>query len=120
MLDWFKSLLGVDRVVESGMKIVDKLAGTDVTGKEKIEYFLKYQEITKHQSPARRVLAFLFAIVWTLLVLTWLVSTGLSYGMNWSQALSFADDVMKFMEGHVTQPMNIIIGFYFAMSVFKK
>ena len=41
-------------------KIVEKLAGTDFTAKEKADYILKYMETTKHQSPTRRILAILF------------------------------------------------------------
>ena len=55
-----KSIFGFEGVGESALKIVEKLAGTDFTAKEKADYILKYMETTKHQSPTRRILAVLF------------------------------------------------------------
>jgi hypothetical protein len=120
MINFFKSLLGMDKVVDSGMKIVDRIAGTDWLPDKKADFILKYMEATKHQSPARRMIAFMFAFVWVLMVAIWLLSTAAFHLLGSQSSLGLADSVLEFMGDHVTQPMNIIVAFYFVTHIIKK
>ncbi len=57
-----KSIFGFEGVGESALKIVDKIAGTDWTPEQKAEYTLKVMEAKKHESPARRVMAYMIPL----------------------------------------------------------
>lgn len=120
MFGFFKSLLGMDKVVDSGMKIVDRIAGTDWLPDKKADFILKYMEATKHQSPARRMIAFMFAGAWLLMTVLWLASMAAFHLLDSQASLGFADSIMQFMGDHVTQPMNIIVAFYFVTHIIRK
>ena len=119
-MKWLKEILGMDKVVETGMRIVDRIAGTDWTPDQKADFILKHQEATKHQSPARRLLAFVFASFWLILSLCWLISSGVGIYLGMDSGIQFANAVKVFMSEHVTQPMNIIVAFYFVSHIIKK
>ena len=114
-----KAVLGLDGVVDSALKIVDKLAGTDFTAKERADYLLKYMEVTKYQSPTRRLLAILFASEQFMLVTVWVVSQGAHRIFDHIGAGLFASDINLFLQSNVNIAMGTIIGFYFLIGVKK-
>ena len=114
-----KSVFGFEGVGESALKIVDKLAGTDFTAKEKADYILKYMETTKHQSPTRRILAVLFMSEQIMLVTVWLLSTAANRLLEHAGAGLLAADVNAFLQSNVNISLGLIISFYFIIGVKK-
>ncbi|BAV81137.1 hypothetical protein [Vibrio phage CKB-S2] len=129
----FKKLLGLEPVVESATKIIDKIAGTDWTPKEKAQWVLDYQNATKHQSLPRRLIAISVAFVWLLCVLIWLVCTiwlnlagagdvpsGELVPTAANAAIGIQADVERFMAEQVDKPFNLILSFYFLTQLVKR
>lgn len=120
MWELLAKVFGASGVTDSALKIVDKLAGTDWTAKEKAQYVLDYQEATKHQSPARRFIAVCIALVWVVLILSWLAGT-IAGRFFMDGALNagtvFAADVSAFVALNITDPFNIILAFYFTTQI---
>ena len=114
-----KSVFGFEGVGESALKIVDKLAGTDFTAKEKADYILKYMETTKHQSPTRRILAVLFMSEQIMLVTVWIFSRAADRLMQLPGAGLLAEDINLFLQSNVNVSLGLIIGFYFIIGVKK-
>lgn len=120
MWDKLAGIFGFSGVADSALKIVDKLAGTDWTAKEKAQYVLDYQNVTKHQSPARRFIAICIMIVWVILILSWLAGSmiGRFYlDGTLNAGTVFAADVSAFIALNITDPFNIILAFYFTTQI---
>ena len=114
-----KSLFGFDGVGESVLKIVDKIAGTDFTAKEKAAYVLEYMEKTKYQSPTRRALALLYISEQIMLVTVWIFSKAAHRLMDHAGAGLLANDINMFLQDNVNINMGLIIGFYFLLGAKK-
>ena len=107
MWNWVKSFFGMSKVMDTANDAMRKLGGLDeLNSKERLEGFVTILEATKHQSPARRFIATLVALVWAILILAWLLGSWL-YG---SAEVAYIKDFMKEV---VAEPFNYIIGFYF-------
>jgi len=120
MWDKLAAIFGFSGVADSALKIVDKLAGTDWTAKEKAQYVLDYQSATKHQSPARRFIAMCIMVVWVILILSWLAGSmvGRFYlDGTLNAGTVFAADVSAFIALNITDPFNIILAFYFTTQI---
>lgn len=120
MWDKLVAIFGFSGVGDTALRIVDKLAGTDWTAKEKAQYVLDYQEATKHQSPARRFIAICIALIWVSLVLTWTVASVIgrfAYDTALSPGTVLAADISAFMDLNITNPFNIILAFYFTTQI---
>lgn len=137
-----KAFFSFQGVANSALKIVDKLAGTDWTSKEKAEWLLKYQEATKHQSPARRFIAVAFTLGMALFGFSYLMSgavaqvyifiatTGdtlaqVAASQNLAEIrakplLSFQNNCYVYMKEVLVSPMTWILGFYFAVDIGSK
>ncbi|QGT52250.1 TMhelix containing protein [Vibrio phage MZH0603] len=123
MIALLSKLFAFDSVVNTGTKIIDKIAGTDWTSKEKAEWLLKYQEATRHQSLARRFIALSVTVIWCLLVTVMIVSYIIGNIFSIPEVLMIAKDMKMVMKDLVVEPMNLVIGFYFAINIiqgFKK
>lgn len=123
MIALLSKLFAFDSVVNTGTKIIDKIAGTDWTSKEKAEWLLKYQEATRHQSLARRFIAISVTFIWCLLVTVMIVSYIVGNIFGIPEVLMIAKDMKMVMKDLVVEPMNLVIGFYFAINIiqgFKK
>jgi hypothetical protein len=123
MLALLSKLFAFDSVVNTGTKIIDKIAGTDWTSKEKAEWLLKYQEVTRHQSLARRFIAISVTVIWCLLVTVMIFSYIIGNIFGIPEVLMIAKDMKMVMKDLVVEPMNLVIGFYFAINIiqgFKK
>ena len=137
-----KAILGFDGVANTALKIVDKIAGTDWTPKEKSEFLLKYQEATKHQSPARRFIAIAFTVGMALFgfaylsagavahIYIFIATTGetlaeVSASQNLAEIrikplLTLQNDSYVYMKEVLSNPMTWILGFYFAVDIGSK
>jgi len=123
MIALLSKLFAFDSVVNTGTKIIDKIAGTDWTSKEKADWLLKYQEATRHQSPARRFIAISITVVYCLMLIVMVVSYIIGNIFSQPEVLMIAKDMKMVMKDSVSEPMNLVIGFYFAINIiqgFKK
>lgn len=112
-----KSAFGFDGVGESALKIVDKIAGTDWTPKEKAQFVLDHATATKYQSPTRRIIAVVYLFIWSILVLSWVASSAYGHALNAPNSLKLAKDIYDFMGNNVNVYMNGILAFYFLIGV---
>jgi hypothetical protein len=114
-----KSIFGFDGVGETALKIVDKIAGTDWTAKERAQFTLEYMEKTRYQSQTRRMIATLIAFEWFLMSTTWLFCKVSHRLFEQASAGLLAGDIQSFMVSDVNILMNALIGFYFVLGVKK-
>lgn len=141
-LTGIKSFFAFDGVANSALKIVDKIAGTDWTPKEKASFMLEYQQATKHQSPARRFIALAFTLGFALFGATYLLAgithyiyiffaTGgdtlaeIAASQNIAEIkakplLQLQNDMLTYCKSTIMQPLNIILGFYFLVDIGSK
>lgn len=117
MIAFIKSLFSIDGVVTTATKLIDKIAGTDWTSKEKAQFVLDYQKTTKHQSPARRFIATMVVMVWTFLITTLAIAYVIGNITESPTVLMIAKDIKAIMADLVKEPFNYIIGFYFAAGI---
>lgn len=130
-----KAFFSFEGVANSALKIVDKIAGTDWTPKEQADWILKYQEATKHQSPARRFIAIAFTLGMALFGFTYLASgclaslyvffasngdtlAQLTNSQNLAEIrvkplIELQNDCIIYMKDVISNPMTVILGFYF-------
>jgi hypothetical protein len=100
---------------------IRKIGGlNEMTPKEKSQYILDYMAATKHQSPIRRLIAFLLTFMYVSVIVVWLVSAGFGFIGDSVPALEFAGQVKVFMTDVIVQPFNIILSFYFVTQIAGK
>lgn len=119
LFDGLKKIFGFEGVGETALKIVDKIAGTDWTPKEKAEYTLKYMEATKYQSPTRRVLAILYMSEQFMLCTVWVVTSAMFRLAGIEGAGEFATDINEFLQSNVNVGLGVIVSFYFLLGAKK-
>lgn len=134
-----KAFFSFEGVANSALKIVDRIAGTDWTSKEKAEWMLKYQEATKHQSPARRIIAVSFTVGFALFGFVWLCTTvsyhvymfasvsgdtlaAVTASQNLHQIkamplLQLSNDISVFLKEIFQEPLTWILSFYFVIDI---
>lgn len=118
---FFAGLFSSSKMQDTAIDALRKIGGLDeMNAKEKSEYILAYMAATKHQSTARRLIAFMFTMAFMVLLLTWLVSAGLGYYAGIMAALEFAGAVKIILVDLVVQPVNLILTFYFLVQVGQK
>ena len=77
-------------------------------------------EATQHQSPIRRLIAFLLTFLYASVIMLWLISAGVGYYLDVPVALEAAGAVKMFMGDVIVQPFNIILSFYFVTQIAGK
>lgn len=117
MISYIKSFFSQSKVVDTALRVVDKVAGTDWTPDQKADFVLKYQEATKHQSPARRLIATIIVIEQFLLVMLWAILSFLNHIMGSSGAGEFATEISSFLQSNVNITLDIIVSFYFIIGI---
>ena len=120
MWPWLTALFGISGVTDTALKIIEKVSGTDWSDKEKAQFVLDYQNATKHQSPARRVIAIAIAFVWAVLVMSWFVASAVGrfvYDAALNPGTVLAADISAFIDLNITSPFNIILAFYFTTQI---
>lgn len=142
ILAGLKAFFGYSGVANSALKVFDKLAGTDITPKEQLDFVLQWVTSTKHQSPARRFIAVAFTVGFALFGFTYLVSGVIAYfyvffasdGATLAQVtasqnlaeirvkplLQLQNDSLIYAETTLKNPISIILGFYFAIGAVSK
>lgn len=129
LVDFIKGLFSSSKLVDTAVDGLRKIGGLDdMNPKDKAQFLLDYHNATKHQSPTRRLIAILFVVGLMLFTFIWLVATvlfriGMAFG--WSPALNgqmdlLADDIFMMCKEILFQPVNLIIGFYFAVDIARK
>lgn len=118
---FFVSMFGSTKLQDTAIDGLRKVGGLDeMTQREKSEYILKYIEISKYQSPVRRLVAFTLTALYSLVVLFWLASSGVGYLADYLPALELSGALRGFMESVLVQPFNIILSFYFVTQIATK
>ncbi len=115
---FFTAMFSSSKVQDLAIDGIKKIGGlNEMTPKEKSDYILAYMAATKHQSPIRRLIAFMLTALYALVILAWLIAAGVGYYFNVVPSLEFAGAVKVFMESVIVQPFNIILAFYFVTQV---
>jgi hypothetical protein len=139
---WVASVFGGEAGANTALKIVEKISGTDWTPQQKADFMINYQNATKHQSPARRFIAFAFTIGMALFGFVYLMSgvvaqayvfiatSGdtlalVSASQNLAEIrikplLTLQNDSYVYMKEVLSNPMTWILGFYFAVDIGSK
>ena len=118
---WIASIFASSKVQDLAIDGLRQVSGlNEMTAKEKSEYIIKYIEVTKHQSPMRRLIAFTLTMLYALVILLWLGSAVVGYYWNVPAALELAGAVKMFMGDVIVQPFNIILSFYFVTQIAGK
>ena len=102
-----KSVFATPKVVDAAFKGLDAAV---FTAEEKSEFFLKWLQASAPQNLARRIIAFMVVLPWTLMVLT-------IFSMTAFEVDTAAE--REFMTDTVNPPFMIIIGFYFLAHVIR-
>lgn len=105
-------LFATQKAADTALSIVERISTSGMTDQEKADFIIRYQESTKHQSPARRVIAMMVAGFWLLVGLTWLALVVLSI---WFDVIDQIRMVRQFAAETIKEPFNFVIMFYFAM-----
>lgn len=114
-----KSIFGLDGVGEAALRIVDRVAGTDWTPEQRAEYHLKYMEVTRYQSPTRRVLAILYMSEQFMLCTVWVISSIAGRIRDINGAMLLATDISQFLQSNVNVGLGAVISFYFLIGAKK-
>ena len=114
-----KTLFGFDGVGDTALRIVDRIAGTDWTPEQRAEYHLKYMEVTKYQSPTRRVLAILYMSEQFMLCTVWLGASVAGRLFDVNGAMLLAADITAFLQSNVNVGLGVVVSFYFLLGAKK-
>jgi len=115
---FFAGLFSSTKMQDTAIDAVRKLGGLDdMNAKERHQFFLDYLATTKHQSPVRRLIALSLTALYSLVVVLWLVYSGVGYLFDYLPAMELAGATRVFMESVVMQPFNIILAFYFVTNI---
>jgi hypothetical protein len=114
-------LFSSSKAQDTAIDAVRKLGGLDdMNSKEKAQFLLDYMAATKHQSPVRRLIAFALTALYSLVVLLWLVYSGVGYLSSFTPAMELAGATRAFLETVLVQPFNILLGFYFVTNIAQR
>ncbi|MDG1859746.1 MAG: hypothetical protein P8I94_11615 [Emcibacteraceae bacterium] len=114
-----KGLFSTSKVVDTGLNIVNKIAGTDWLPEKKAQFILDFMEKTKYQSGTRRFLAIVFVFEWFVLVNFWLGSSFAYRIYDHAGAGLFASDIKAFLTSDINLTISGIVAFYFLMGMKK-
>lgn len=118
VLGFLAGMFSSDTVVNSATKIVDKIAGTDgMTPAEKAQFILDYKAATKHESVARRVIAFSLTALYVLNGLLYMIFTSVGKIFSLPGFHLAGVDLLKFLESSLSNPFNIVLIFYFTVQI---
>lgn len=115
ILSMIAGIFSTGRVADTAVDIVRKMTDVDsMNDKEKAQFVLDYMNATRHQSPMRRVIAFITVFMWALLILSWLVFSGIGWMLDIDGAVNFSGSIYSFTKEVILTPYSILLGFYFA------
>ena len=118
---FFVSMFSSSKLQDTAIDGLRKVGGLDdMNQREKAEYILKYIEVSKHQSPIRRLIAFTLTSLYALVILMWLTTVVVGYVFDVPMSLELSGAVKMFMEDVIVQPFNIILSFYFVTQIATK
>lgn len=126
-MEIFKKLFGAPEIIEKGVDAVvaagDALVFTEEeqsrANQKILDFTLRYVTATNGQNIARRLIAIMVVGVWTLFALGAFVLSvwaGFSTAMGPGQAL---DELIAVMEALVSDPVSIVLAFYFAIGAVR-
>jgi len=113
-----------DSIIDGVKKAGDMLFYTPeekaINNKLGMELYIKYQEATLPQNVARRHIAIIIVLLWTLSVVFGIMFSliGLSLEIKW--AIAFSEYVFRTINENINNPFTIIIAFYFLKRIVQK
>ena len=111
-------LFSSTKMQDTAIDAVRKLGNLDeMSHKEKAQFLLDYMKETKHQSPMRRLIAFMLSISYGLVLFIWIVASGVGFYTGNVASLEYAGAIKAFMESVLLQPFNILLSFYFVTNI---
>ncbi len=118
---FISGLFNSSKATDMALDAIKKLGGLDeMTGKEKSDYLLAYLAATKHQSESRRFIALLVCGVWVLLLMVWVIASGVGTIGEFSNVMLYAADIKLVLLDLVNTPFTVVLSFYFVMNVAQK
>ncbi len=115
------SLFSTSKIADTAIDAIRKAGGLDdMTAREKADFLLKYMEVTKGQSLARRAIAISLTAAYLLLIVCWLVAAQIGYYANIDEAINLAGQIKLFLQDVLFAPVNIILSFYFVVNIASK
>ena len=121
LASFFVGLFSSSKIQDLAIDGLRQVSGlNEMTPKEKSQYILAYMEATKHQSPIRRLIAFLLTTLYASVIMLWLISAVVGYYLDVPVALEAAGAVKMFMGDVIVQPFSIILSFYFVTQIAGK
>ena len=118
---FFGGLFSSSKAQDTAIDAIRKLGGLDeMTHKEKAQYILDLMNTTKHQSPVRRFIALMLSVVFSLLILIWVIAAGVGYYADLTVSLEYAGAIKMFLADVVQTPFSLILSFYFVLNIASK
>lgn len=118
---FFVSMFSSSKLQDTAIDGLRKVGGLDdMNQREKADYILKYIEVSKHQSPIRRLIAFTLTALYSLVVVSYLGAVGLGYLGGYLPAMELSGALKLFLESVVVQPFNLVLSFYFVTHIASK
>ena len=106
------------KIIDGTKEIIDDAFFTDEEKSDAkagvLKWLLQYQEATKPQNFARRIIAILIVLLWVLLVLIASISGYWETGEG-----SYAEYIFMVLSDVVNEPFMIVLGFYFLTHVVR-
>ena len=114
-------LFNSSKLTDTAIDAMRKMGGLDeMQDKEKAAFLLSYIDKTKHQSEARRFIALVVVGLWAIVLMLWLITSGVGTILELSNVMLYAADLKLLMKEQVKDPFTIILSFYFVINIVQK
>ena len=115
------SLFNSSKLTDTAIDAMRKMGGLDeMADKEKASFLLSYIDKTKHQSETRRFIALVVVGIWAIMILLWLVMSGIGTLLEFSNFMMYAADIKLELKDLIKDPFTIILSFYFIVNIVQK
>jgi len=118
---FFGSLFNSSKLTDTAIDAMRKMGGlNEMQDKEKAAFILSYIEKTKHQSETRRFIALLVVGIWAIILMLWVIMSGVGTILELSNVMLYAADLKLVIKDQVKDPFTIILSFYFIVNIVQK
>ena len=118
---FFGSLFNSSKLTDTAIDAMRKMGGlNEMADKEKASFILSYIEKTKHQSETRRFIALLVVGIWAIILMLWVIMSGVGTILELSNVMLYAADLKLVIKDQVKDPFTIILSFYFIVNIVQK
>lgn len=121
MTAFFGSLFNSSKLTDTAIDAMRKMGGlNEMQDKEKAAFLLSYIDKTKHQSETRRFIALLVVGIWAIILMLWVIMSGVGTILELSNVMLYAADLKLVIKDQVKDPFTIILSFYFIVNIVQK